>query len=379
MSGRWYAAPRLPVVAALLMSFVLAGSTAGCSGGSAEPASVPSNAPRATTSSDPAGPAPSPPSEEPRPVTRVLVVGDIMLGRGVATPEAPVRPLRFVAGRVRRADIAIGTLESTLSDNGEPQQPGDDSFAAPPGTLAGLERIGFDALSLANNHTGDFGPVAFDETLRAFRGRRIRSFGAGHDLARASRPAVVRRNGVSFGFVGFNAIGETPRAAPGSAGALSVRMPPRTGPLQRADLDHVTGLVRRLSARVDVVIVLPHWGTQYTHAPEPVQSQVGRALVRAGADLVAGGHPHWVQGLEPVGRAVIAHSLGNFVFDMDFMEQTMEGVMLVATFRGDRLAGVRLEPYRMGPDFAPRRVEGAVAEGILADVRSTSRGRFRSP
>jgi poly-gamma-glutamate synthesis protein (capsule biosynthesis protein) len=308
----------------------------------------------------------------------VLLVGDIMLGRGVATPAAPVRPLRLVADRIRRADIAVGTLESTLSDNGEPQQPGDDSFAAPPGTLAGLERIGFDALSLANNHTGDFGPVAFDETLRAFHGRRIRAFGAGRDRERAGRAAVVRRNGVSFGFIGFNAIGETPRATKDSPGALSVRMPPRTGPLQQADLEHVSRLVRRLDARVDVVIVLPHWGTQYTHTPEPIQSQVGRALVRAGADLVVGGHPHWVQGLEPVGPAVIAHSLGNFVFDMDFMEQTMEGVMLVATFRGDRLAGLRLEPYRMGPDFAPRPVRGAAAERILADVRSTSRGRFRS-
>jgi poly-gamma-glutamate synthesis protein (capsule biosynthesis protein) len=309
----------------------------------------------------------------------VLVVGDIMLGRGVATPEAPVRPLRFVVDRIRRADIAIGNLESTLSDNGEPQQPGDDSFVAPPGTLAGLERIGFDALSLANNHTGDFGPVAFDETLQAFRGRRIKSFGAGRDLADARRPAIVRRNGVSFGFVGFNAIGETPRATPSAAGALSVRMPPRTGPLQRADLDHVTDTVRRLADRVDVVIVLPHWGDQYTHTQEPIQSQVGRALVRAGADLVVGGHPHWVQGLEPVGRAVIAHSLGNLVFDMDFMEQTMEGVMLAATFRGDRLAGLRLVPYRLSPaDFAPRPVRGAAADEILADVRATSRGRFGS-
>ena len=76
------------------------------------------------------------------------------------------------------------------------------------------------------------------------------------------------------------------------------------------------------------------WGSVwYTHEALPVQSTVGRALVGAGADLVVGGHPHWVQGLESVGDAVIAHSLGNAVFDMDFMEQTMEGVTLTATFR----------------------------------------------
>jgi poly-gamma-glutamate capsule biosynthesis protein CapA/YwtB (metallophosphatase superfamily) len=363
-------------VAGVALVAVLTGAPA-CTSDEPPPSSSPSSSP--TPPADPTT-TPSGGVEPPArpPVTRLLVVGDIMLGRGVTTPEAPVRPLRFLAGRIGRADIAVGNLESSLSDNGEPQQPGDDSFVAPPGTLAGLERLGFDALSLANNHTGDFGPVAFDETVQAFRGRRIQAFGAGRDLASASRAAVVRRHGLRFGFVAFNAIGETPRATPGSPGALSIRMPPRTGPLQRADLDHVTGVVRRLADRVDVVVVLPHWGGQYTHTAEPVQSHVGRALVQAGADLVVGGHPHWVQGLEPVGRAVVAHSLGNLVFDMDFMEQTMEGVTLVATFRGDRLVDVALEPYRMGPDFAPRPVSGDVAAGILADVRSGSFGRFAS-
>ena len=75
-------------------------------------------------------------------------------------------------------------------------------------------------------------------------------------------------------------------------------MPPRTGPLQPADLAHVLAAVRRLDRRVDVVVVLPHWGTQYTHSPEPVQRHVGRRLVDAGADLVVGGHPHWVQSVE---------------------------------------------------------------------------------
>jgi poly-gamma-glutamate synthesis protein (capsule biosynthesis protein) len=141
----------------------------------------------------------------------------------------------------------------------------------------------------------------------------------------------------------------------------------------------VLGVVRRLDRRVDVVVALPHWGEQYMHEPEPIQSQVGRELIAAGADLVAGGHPHWVQGLEPVGDAVIAHSLGNFVFDMDFQEKTMEGVTLTAVFRDDRLVDIELGPYRMDPsDFAPRPVRGEEAAAILADVREHSTGRFAS-
>jgi poly-gamma-glutamate capsule biosynthesis protein CapA/YwtB (metallophosphatase superfamily) len=319
--------------------------------------------------SSPTAPADPRPRPTRTPQTTLTVVGDIMLGRGVAGQPggAPAR-LRPMARHLRASDLTVGNLESTLSDDGLPQQ-GADSFFAPPAVLGALADAGVDALSLANNHTGDYGPAALRETVAAFRGRRIESFGAGRDRRAAARPAVLVRNGIRFGFLGFNAIGETPRATTRTPGALSVRMPPRTGPLDHRDLARVVGAVRRLDERVDVVVVLPHWGTQYTHVSEPIQSFVGRRLVDAGADLVVGGHPHWVQGLERYRGAVIAHSLGNFVFDMDFTEQTMEGVTLTATFRGARLDGVELTPYRLDATFTPRPVSGPAARDILRDVR----------
>jgi 2',3'-cyclic-nucleotide 2'-phosphodiesterase (5'-nucleotidase family) len=134
--------------------------------------------------------------------------------------------------------------------------------------------------------------------------------------------------------------------------------------------------VRGLGRRVDVVVVLPHWGTQYTHAPEPVQRLVGRRLVDAGADLVVGGHPHWVQSVERHRGTPIAHSLGNFVFDMDFMVQTQQGVVLEATYWGDELKGLTLVPYRMDASFAPRPAGREEAADILGDVWSTSTGPF---
>jgi capsule synthesis protein PGA_cap len=307
----------------------------------------------------------------PRPTT-LGVVGDIMLTRGVREPAralAPMTPL------LRGYDLTLGNLESTLSDNGVPQQ-GDDSFAASPSVVTLLERAGIDAVSLANNHTGDYQDAALLDTVRRLQDSTIRPFGAGPDLAAAGRAVVLRRGGTTFGFIGFNAIGETPRATREHPGALSVRMPPRTGPLSPADLAHVTRLVHQLAARVDVVVVLPHWGTQYTHRPEPVQRLVARRLVRSGADLIVGGHPHWVQGLDLVGRAVVAHSLGNFVFDMDFMTETQQGVLLEATFWGSTLKAVNLVPYRMDADFAPHRVWGVEAAEILGDVWGNSTGPF---
>ncbi len=313
------------------------------------------------------------PVRDRRGAVQLVVVGDVMLTRGVPDPGAALAPM---APFLRRADLTVGNLESTLSTRGSPTQ-GSDSFGGGPALLAPLRGAGFDAVSLANNHAGDYGEAALLASVAVLADSPVVPFGAGESTAAAARPAIIERGGVRFGFVGFNAIGETARAGPATPGAFSLRMPPRTGPLVQADLDRVLRAVRRTARLADVVMVLPHWGTQYTHLPEPVQRRVGRELVVAGADLVVGGHPHWVQGIDAVGDVPVLYSLGNFVFDMDFMEQTMEGVVLEATFWGAELRAVRLKPYRMDPgSFAPRRVAGPAAARILDDVWSSSTGPF---
>src|SRR4051812_30288715 len=279
------------------------------------------------------------PSDQPQPtVTTLRFVGDIMLGRGVAAarPHDPGTALQPYAPLLQSADITEGNLESTLSTDGRPRQ-GDDSFAASPSVVPDLERAGFDLLSLANNHTGDYGPLAFRQTLDRLDRSEIAHVGAGRDATQAWSPVIVRRHGLSFGFLAFNAIGETPRATDRSAGAAEIRMPPRTGPLNAHDLAKMADAVRDLAARVDVVTVLPHWGDQYTRRALPAQREVARTLVDAGADLVVGGHPHWVQGMASRRGSVVAYSLGNFVFDMFWSQQTMEGIALDVVFWGDRL------------------------------------------
>lgn len=315
---------------------------------------------------------PGPPPPE---VTTVTVTGDVMLGRRVgdrlAATGDPSAALRPMARRLARADLTVGNLESTLSTAGPPQQ-GGDSFGAAPAVRQGLRLAGYDVLSLANNHAGDYGPRALVETVRRVRAGGFLPVGAGAGLARASRPVVVERNGVTFGIVAFDAIGETPAAQSGLPGALRLRMAPRTGPLVQADLDRVTGIVRDLRSQVDIVMVLPHWGTQYTHETVRDQRVVARALVDAGADVVVGVHPHWVQGVETVRGALVVYSLGNFVFDMDFMRQTQEGAVLELTFWGEQLKGSRLVPVVIGSDFAPRVAPGERGDRILYDVWEAS-------
>jgi poly-gamma-glutamate capsule biosynthesis protein CapA/YwtB (metallophosphatase superfamily) len=317
-------------------------------------------------------------SERPVPeVTTLAAVGDIMLGRRVgnrhrADPGGPLRPL---ARRLAAAEITVGNFESTLSTAGSPTQ-GGDSFAASPRVIPELRAAGFDLLSLANNHVGDYGDRALRQTLDRFDSAKIDTVGAGRDLAAARRPAVIQRDDVRVGFIAVDSIGETPSATHNRPGTNRLNMPPRTGPLNRTQLRRITSDIRALNKRVDVVVVLTHWGTQYTHRPEPSQRIAARAFANAGADLVIGGHPHWVQGLEMAGSAVVVHSLGNFIFDMDFQTKTREGIFLEIVLWGDMVKAVEPVPYVIDNSFTPRLSNENRVRGILNDLWGSSRGPF---
>jgi poly-gamma-glutamate synthesis protein (capsule biosynthesis protein) len=319
--------------------------------------------------------------DAPARVVTAIAVGDVMLGRRVGARMARLgdfgAPFRRTAARLAAADLAFGNFESTLARGRPTVQPPGQSFAANPRALEGIRRAGLDLLSLANNHAADFGPASLLETLRLFEEARIATVGAGRDEARARAPAILERGGVRFGFLAFNAIGETP--APGAArpGAVRIRMQPRLGPLDRDDLEAFLADVRALRPRVDVLVVYPHWGRQYSHRAHPDQREVARAIVRAGVDLVVGTHPHWVGGAEIYRGKLIAYSLGNFVFDMDFSQKTQEGLALELVFWDGALKAAEFLPLRIGRDLAPRFLPWAAGRGILEDVWEASGTPFR--
>ena len=313
-------------------------------------------------------------------VTTLSAVGDVMLARRVG---ARIRaagdwsyPLRPLASRLAAAEITVGNVESTLSRDGSATQ-GSDSFGADRQVTQGLELAGFDLVSLANNHVGDYGQQALRQTLDRFAADKIPYVGAGRNFGEARRPVVLERGGVRIGFIATDSIGETPAAGSQRAGTNRLNMPPRTGPLDRDQLNRISADIAALKRSVDTVIVMTHWGTQYTHQPEQSQRVAARAFAAAGADLVIGGHPHWVQGWERFGSTVVVHSLGNFVFDMDFQTKTREGVFLEVVLWGGAVKAIDPIPYVIDDQFRPRLVTGSRADGILADVWSTSRGPWQ--
>lgn len=352
-----------------VLALALALTLLGCTQGPApvDPAPVP-----APTSS----PAPRPTVTRTPTITRIAIVGDIMLGRRVGRAYAnnPTAPFRPFAERLAAADITVGNLESTLSDNGRPTQ-GGDSFYADPRMLEGLHLAGFDAVSLANNHLGDYGRHAQLETFAALDRARIARFGAGPDLVVARAPWIAEHEGIRIAFIGTESIGETPAASDSTPGTNRLNMPPRTGPLDTAALSRIEADIREAAAQADAVIVIPHWGTQYTHQPEPAQREVAARFAEAGADLVIGGHPHWVQGWDLIGDTTVVHSLGNFVFDMQFSRQVQEGVFVEIELVDGAVTSIEPVPYVIR-DHIPQPASPEAAARILADVRSTSTGSY---
>lgn len=299
------------------------------------------------------------------PVVELVAVGDIMLARQVGERIAQkgarypfegegIRPL--LAG----ADIAFGNLECPISTGGVRQDKGIE-FRADPAVVEGLTYADFDILSLANNHTGDYGDAALLDTLAYLDEAGILVVGAGETVTLAHRLQIIESNGVRVGFLAYNEIPPRWFAAKGDSPGSAF-----------ADLDALREAVSQARGRADVVIVSYHWGTEYTPYPTSSQRAIARALSEAGADLVIGHHPHVVQGVGYYPSTFVAFSLGNFVFDQEFSDETQEGLILRSLLDQSGVKTVELLPHTMTrsqPALAPVERAHSMLERILHVTR----------
>jgi poly-gamma-glutamate synthesis protein (capsule biosynthesis protein) len=264
------------------------------------------------------------------------------------------------------ADITVGSLDAAISDAGTPFGCEETfSLLGPAATADGFALAGIDVMTVATNHTFDCGIAscgeqAFLDTLANLRSRGIQPVGGGTNLAEARRPAILTVKGVRFAFLGYDEILPANHATVDSSG---------TAPLDEATLRED---VAEAAQQADVVIVEPQWGIEYTADPNERQRALARAAVEAGADLIIGNHPHWVEAAETIDDTFVAYALGNFVFDQDWSLETQQGVVLEAAFHGDRLAGVRFVPVHIYDEHQPRFAEPAEAQQILDRIWDAS-------
>jgi poly-gamma-glutamate capsule biosynthesis protein CapA/YwtB (metallophosphatase superfamily) len=239
------------------------------------------------------------------PSVTVTFVGDIMLdglpGKAIKQGRDPFAPFSRI---LADSDIRIGNLECVIATKGTPEDK-PFTFRAHPRAVRVLTRH-FDAVSVANNHTGDFGPAAFAEMLDLLDRHGLPYFGGGRNLASAHSPLLMERNGLKIAFLAYNEF--FPRGfeadfdTPGLAWSEDEQV--------RADIQRA-----RTQHGAELVIPFMHWGLEHEPLASARQRQLARLMIDAGADAVVGAHPHVTQNVEQYKGKPIIYSLGNFVFD----------------------------------------------------------------
>ena len=309
------------------------------------------------------------------PAVDLRAVGDVMLGRVIATLgrrrgfDYPFSEARQLLGDAGGATLAVGNLESPLTDRPGPLRPGPYRLPAPTAFAAPLRAAGFQALTLANNHALDAGPAGLSDAAAALRAAGIETLGVGKDAQAARAPTIVTVGGLRVALLGLNDVGDPEDRPDEGQGDPASRAAWGRAWLNEDALQNI----RRARDRADLVVVLVHWGREYQAHPTDRQREWARRLVGAGADLVVGAHPHVVQPAELVtadGRAgFVAYSLGNFIFDQSDNASTSTGAALRVLLDRAGVAQVAAAPVAIASGQArPLPLDDARALATIATL-----------
>jgi hypothetical protein len=261
------------------------------------------------------------------------------------------------AGAVRSllqdADLAIANFENPAPDAWRYHTTG-TVFSAEPAKIQGLADAGIDWVSLANNHIRDAGANGILQTRKNLAKYGLAFGGAGKDINEARAPSYLEVGGQKVAILAYDTIAPSYWATSSKVGSAHM-----TAAAVKADV------ARARAAGADVVIVFPHWGVEYKNTATKLQRDLAHAAIDAGADMVIGSHSHWAGAMEVYEGKPIWYSLGNFVFDQTWSEQTMEGLLLELTFNGDHLVQARLQPHLILDRAQPNLLDGTDAKVVL--------------
>ncbi len=293
-----------------------------------------------------------------------IATGDMMLSRGVSaamdrarTPDLPFRPL---ADLLASSDFNFANLECPISGNDRIRGKG-LVFNARTDQASVIKKFNFKLVNLANNHAMDQRADGLRFTQKYLDELGVAHVGVGGS-GREWEPQVVEANGVRIAFIGasYATLNDNGATRPSD---LVARI---------EDRDRLAVAVKKAQSISDLVVVTMHAGVEYTRKPHQPQVDFAHAAIDAGADIVIGAHPHWIQTTESYRDRLIFYSLGNFIFDQRDTE-TKKGLVLrvstVLTETADRAAIDQIELIPIMIDgVTPRRANTAETASILKNI-----------
>lgn len=285
---------------------------------------------------------------EPTPEVRMLAVGDIMLDRAVAshmtkydndsileqlavsTPDTNSTQTFFEG-----YDLITGNLEGAVADYRR-ETTKSIAFNFTDESVNWLMDYGFNLVTLANNHSYDMGRAGFEETKKTLDEIGLDYYGEQYSV---DEDALLFReiNGINLAFIGVNDTNSY------------------------IDRDDLEPLLDRAEKEADYTIVNIHWGQEYKLLSNTHQKNLAYYMIDQGADLIIGHHPHVVQEIEIYNNRPIYYSLGNFIFDQYFSDDTQQGIGVEILFMEDSFS---VRPHA----FASRASKVRLMENENSDV-----------
>jgi len=248
------------------------------------------------------------PKEKEKPIT-LIAVGDVMLGRSVNAKMHSLNnftyPFLKTAGFLNSAHLVFINLEAPFLDDCPIINEG-MVFCADPRAIEGLVLAGINVVNLTNNHIRNYGQEGIVLTQNLLHKSEIDFIGPEENFL------IKEINKTRFGFLGFDL----------------------TSGYQE---EKIINQVEEEKNKVDILIVSLHWGIEYAREPSSTQVKLAHRIVVVGADLILGHHPHVIQKGEDYQEAKIVYSLGNFIFDQPWSEETKKGLVGVFTFQNKKL------------------------------------------
>jgi len=239
----------------------------------------------------------------------LLAVGDIMLDRSVMLKTQSAgdynHPFLLIDPLFQQYDLHVANLEGPITDNKSIANGTGGArftFTFSPKFVDPLKSR-FQFLSLANNHEENFGQKGIAQTRKFLDDARVHFFGDPNNK-QGFISVTSSYHGITLGFIGYHQLVET-------------------------GFENILAEIKKLDPEVDVLIAMPHWGIEYvTSTASYLQKKEGHEMIDAGVDIIVGAHPHVIEPIEIYKDKVIFYSLGNFVFDQYFSEETQTGLAI---------------------------------------------------
>ncbi|MER6944067.1 CapA family protein [Nonomuraea sp. NPDC000554] len=311
----------------------------------------------------PAATTPAPKRPQRKPFT-IAFGGDVHFEGGLrgrlANPRTALGPIANVLGD---ADLAMVNLETAITEGGTPAPGKQFTFRAPASAFSALKAAGVDVASMANNHGMDYMESGLADTLAAIKRSRFPVVGIGSNSTQAYKPfrKVVNGNRVAI-------IGATQVLDPEFVTSWTATTD-KGGLASAKNEDRLLAAVRQARQNSDTVIVHLHWGTEMQKCPNPAQLSLAPKLVKAGADVVVGGHAHILLGAGYLDNSYISYGLGNFVFYNSTPGTTGRSGVLTLTINGRKVLRDRWTPATI-QGGVPIPMTGTARTQAVADWRA---------